>query len=233
MPRKARVLVPNCPHHIVQRGHNRKEIFLADQDYQFYLENLSEWKTELCIKLHAWCLMTNHIHLVVEPGDNAMDISALMKRINGRQSAYVNKLEGRSGAVWEGRYKASPIQKNSYLLACYRYVELNPVKAGMVATAADYPWSSYQERIHTSDIAPNLLDYDPAYIELGRTDEERKRRYTEFLEEGCSSMEQRFIRDSVRRNQLTGNHQFVDEIEVRIGLRVERRGRGRPKSDDK
>lgn len=86
MPRKARVLVPNCPHHIVQRGHNRKAIFLADQDYQFYLENLSEWKTELCIKLHAWCLMTNHIHLVLEPGENAMDISALMKRINGRQS---------------------------------------------------------------------------------------------------------------------------------------------------
>ncbi len=105
MPRKARILVPNCPHHIVQRGHNRKAVFLADQDYQYYLKNLEEWITELDIKLYAWCLMTNHIHLVVGLGENAMELSTLMKRVNGRQSAYVNKLEGRSGALWEGRYR--------------------------------------------------------------------------------------------------------------------------------
>lgn len=156
MPRKARVLVPNCPHHVVQRGHNRKTVFLADEDYQYYLQNLREWKAELGIKLYAWCLMTNHIHLIVEPGKEAMDISTLMKRVNGRQSAYVNKLEARSGALWEGRYKASPIQQDSYLLACCRYIELNPVKAGMVANAADYPWSSYQERIMGKEY--NLLD---------------------------------------------------------------------------
>lgn len=231
MPRKARVLVPNCPHHVVQRGHNRKAVFLADQDYQYYLENLKEWKTELGIKLYAWCLMTNHIHLVVEPGKDAMDISALMKRINGRQSAYVNKLEGRSGALWEGRYKASPIQKDSYLLACCRYVELNPVKAGMVVSAADYPWSSYQERILGK--SHKLLDDDDHYLELGTTVEERKHRYAEFLVSGVSASEQQFIQESVRRNQLTGNHRFVDEIERRTGLRVERRGRGRPRNDEK
>ena len=97
MPRKARVLVPNCPHHIVQRGHNRKAVFLIDQDYEYYLENLKEWKQELGIKLYAWCLMTNHIHLIVEPAADAMTLSVLMKRVNGRQSAYVNKLEGRTG----------------------------------------------------------------------------------------------------------------------------------------
>lgn len=129
MPRKARILVPNCPHHIVQRGHNRKAVFLADEDYQFYLENLKEWKTKLHIKIYAWCLMTNHIHLVAEPGADAMTLSVLMRRVSGRQAGYVNKLEGRSGALWEGRYKASPIQKNGYLLCCCRYVELNPVRA--------------------------------------------------------------------------------------------------------
>ncbi len=122
MPRKARVLVPNCPHHIVQRGHNRTAVFLADEDYQYYLENLREWKEELGIKLYAWCLMTNHIHIIAEPGQDAMTLSLLMKRVNGRQSAYVNKLEGRSGSLWEGRYKASLIQRDSYLLCCYRYI---------------------------------------------------------------------------------------------------------------
>ncbi len=82
MPRKARVLVPNCPHHIVQRGHNRKAIFVSDQDCQFYLENLREWKKELGIKLYAWCLMTNHIHIIAEPGCDAMTLSLLMKRVN-------------------------------------------------------------------------------------------------------------------------------------------------------
>jgi len=93
MPRKARVLVPNCPHHIVQRGHNRKAVFLSDEDYQYYLENLKEWKKELGVKLYAWCLMTNHIHIIAEPPNDAMRLSTLMKRVNGRQSAYVNKLE--------------------------------------------------------------------------------------------------------------------------------------------
>ncbi|MCB1830706.1 MAG: transposase [Gammaproteobacteria bacterium] len=79
MPRKASVLVPECPHHIVQRGHNRNAVFLADQDYQFYLENLKEWKTAFGIKLYAWCLMTNHIHIVAEPGKDADTLALLMK----------------------------------------------------------------------------------------------------------------------------------------------------------
>jgi len=91
MPRKARLLVPNCPHHIVHRGHNRSTVFVADEDYQFYLENLFEWKEKLGIKVYAWCLMTNHVHLIVEPGDDARSLSKLMKRLAGRQSALVNK----------------------------------------------------------------------------------------------------------------------------------------------
>ncbi|MFT5133436.1 MAG: putative transposase [Gammaproteobacteria bacterium] len=110
MPRKARLLVPGYPHHIVQSGHNRKVVFLADEDYQFYIENLKEWKLKLGIKLHAWCLMTNHIHLIVEPGEDTKTVSELMKRMAGRQAAFVNKQEYRSGALWEGRFKASPIQ---------------------------------------------------------------------------------------------------------------------------
>jgi putative transposase len=231
MPRKARVLVPNCPHHIVQRGHNRKAVFLTDQDYQYYLDNLREWKRELEIKLYAWCLMTNHIHIIAEPGKDATTLSTLMKRINGRQAAYVNKLEGRSGALWAGRYKASPIQKDGYLLCCCRYVELNPVRAGMVAGVGEYAWSSYRERVLGKGQA--MLDMDPVYTDLASTDQERRRRYLAFLKEGVSMSEKQFIDESVNRNQLTGNRRFVDEIEQRIGLRVERRGRGRPGNEEK
>ena len=175
--------------------------------------------------------MTNHIHIVAEPGRDAMTLSLLMKRINGRQSAYVNKLEGRSGSLWEGRYKASPIQRDSYLLCCYRYVELNPVRAGMVASAEEYPWSSYQERVLSKGQA--MLDKDICYAGLGSTSRERKSRYRVFIEEGIPVTEKRFIDESVNRNQLTGNHRFVDEIERRIGVRVERRGRGRPRNEEK
>ena len=93
MPRKARILVPNCPHHIVQRGHNRKALFIGDEDKQYYLDNLKEWKENLGVKLLAWCLMTNHIHLIVEPAADAGTLSELMKRINSRQTGYVNRLE--------------------------------------------------------------------------------------------------------------------------------------------
>lgn len=146
MPRKARVLVPRYLHHIVQRGHNRKAVFVTDNDYLYYLSDLKEWKKELRIKLYAWCLMTKHIHIIAQPGDEAISLSLLMKRVNGRQTAYVTKLEDRSGSLWEERYKESPIQMDSYLLSCCRYVELNPVRARMVKSAEDYPRSCYQER---------------------------------------------------------------------------------------
>tara|TARA_R110002074_G_C12401303_1_gene654175 strand:- start:166 stop:861 length:696 start_codon:yes stop_codon:yes gene_type:complete len=231
MPRKARVLVPNCPHHIVQRGHNRKAVFLADQDYQYYLENLKEWKKALGVKLYAWCLMTNHIHIIAEPAEDAMSLSKLMKRVNGRQSAYVNKLEGRSGSLWEGRYKASPIQKDEYLLACVRYVELNPIKAGMVKVLKNYPWSSYRERAGLR--SRDMLDLDSSYQSLGHTEKDRRHHYHQYLIDGSNSKETALISERLQRNQLTGNHRFIDEIENRIGLRVENRGRGRLRNEEK
>lgn len=227
MPRKARILVPNCPHHVVQRGHNRKAVFVADEDYRYYLENLKEFKEKLDIRLYAWCLMTNHIHLILEPGDDARVISELMKRLAGRQSAYVNKLERRTGSLWEGRFKASAIQKEQYLLTCVRYVEMNPVRAGMVAGPRQYKWSSYRERVQA--VPGRMLDRDECYIGLASAEEERIWRYRQFVREGSGEEELSMLRKSLNRNQLTGNGLFVDEIENRIGIRVESRARGRPK----
>lgn len=228
MPRKARILVPHYPHHIVQRGHNRKAVFVADEDYQFYLENLKEWKTKLGIKIYAWCLMTNHIHLIVEPGANVKTVSALMKRLAGRQTALVNKQERRTGSLWEGRFKASPIQRDNYLLACCRYIEMNPVRANMVTGPRQYRWSSYRERIGL--VAPVMLEYDPCYLNLAKDNTVRIERYKAYLQEGASDKELKLLATAWARNQLTGNDRFVDEIEERIGLRVVNRGRGKPVS---
>ncbi len=176
-------MVPNYPHHIVQCGHNRKAVFLADEDYLFYLENLKEWKSKLGIKLYAWCLMTNHIHLIVEPGDNGCTVSEMMKRLAGRQAAFVNKQEGRSGSLWEGRFKASPIQRDSYLLACCRYVEMNPVRANMVAGPRQYHWSSYRERIGL--VNQGLLDMDASYLSLADDAAIRIECYQAYLMQGA------------------------------------------------
>jgi len=227
MPRKARILVPGCPHHIVQRGHNRQAVFLADDDYLFYLENLKEWKSRLGIRLYGWCLMTNHIHLLVEPTQAPESLSELMKRLAGRQAAYINKQEGRRGSLWESRFKASPVQRDSYLLSCIRYIEMNPVAADMVQLPEDYQWSSYRERSGQED--RGLLDYDVCYLGLGLHIEQRRENYRRFLLSCVSSEEKLLIQSGVRRNQLTGNDRFIDEIERRMGIRLERRGRGRPR----
>lgn len=194
MLRKARILVPNYLHHIVQRGHNRKVVFLTDEDYQFYQENLKEWKIKLGIKLYAWCLMTNHIHLILEPGVDASAVSKLMKRLAGRQAAFINKQEGRSGALWEGRFKASPIQRDNYLLACCRYVEMNPVRASMVAGPRQYHLSSYRERIGL--VNQDLLDLDVSYLDLANDVNMRIERYQIYLKQGASETEIELLRDA-------------------------------------
>ena len=227
MPRKARVLVPDCPHHIVQRGHNRNAVFLEAADYRLYLKNLKEWKQELGLKFYAWCLMTNHIHLIVQPNSDPSTISTLMNRVNGRQSAYVNKLEGRRGTLWEGRYKASPIQKEAYLLSFLRYVELNPVKANMVDSVDQYNWSSFGQRANPT--TRDMLDIDNCYLALGLSESQRLETYRRYLAQSTSAQEAQLIGKALQRNQLTGNALFVDEVETRIGIRIEMRGRGRPR----
>ncbi|MFC6634933.1 transposase [Microbulbifer taiwanensis] len=230
MPRKARILLANMPHHIVQRGHNREPVFLADEDYQYYRDNLFEWKEKLDIRLYAWCLMTNHVHLLVEPGDRPETVSLLMKRLAGRQAAYVNKLEGRRGSLWEGRFKASVVQAESYFLACCRYIELNPVRAGMVRGPRQYKWSSYRARI---GVEKGLeLDGHEELRRLGRNGEQGVAAYKEFIKAGVPADELAFLSEAWSRNQLTGNRRFVDEIERRVGLRIEHRRPGRPRVGD-
>jgi len=227
MPRQSRIVLPDCPHHIIQRGHNRQVIFAGDEDYLYYLDNLRLWKTELGCKVYAYCLMSNHLHLIVDPGDNPENLGLLMKRVAGRQTRYINRLEKRTGSLWEGRYKSSPIKADEYLLACCRYIELNPVRAGMVELPGQYRWSSLSERLGM--VKRSLLDFDPFYLSLGRSARRRAQSYEQMLHDIIPEQELKQLREAVQRGQLTANSSFAREVSAQFGRRVELRGPGRPR----
>ncbi len=247
MPRAARIVVPHCPHHIIQRGHNRQPVFVADEDYGYYLDNLRDRKKELGCRVYAYCLMTNHVHLLIDPGEREENLGLLMKRGGGRQTRYVNKLEKRSGTLWEGRYKSCPVSRNYYLLACSRYIEMNPVRAGMVGAPGDYRWSSFGAKVEAanpgsaelgtdmrsvpSGVRPDWLDFDLHYLSLGTTAAERADKYRRWVKDTTPEWEMKLIRESLNRCQVTGDQKFVAEVEARIGRRLEVRRPGRPRKE--
>lgn len=227
MPRMGRVVLANYPHHVVQRGHDRQVVFAEDADFARYLEDLKELKDACNVRVFAWCLMTNHVHLLLQPEESPAGLGRLMKALAARATRYRNRLERRTGTLWESRYKSSLVQTDAYLLSCSRYIELNPVRARMVGEPGDYPWSSYRERMGQ---VGGLLDADddPCYAVLGADDERRRDSYRRFVTEGIPAQELKLIRDAVQRGQLTGNARFVNQVERVIGRRVEMRGQGRP-----
>jgi putative transposase len=225
MPRIARVVLPAYPHHVVQRGHNRQRVFTCKGDYERYLATLAEFKSVLGIKVYAWCLMTNHVHLLVEPSSKT-GLGLLMKRLSGRQTRYRNRLEERSGTLWEGRYKSSLVQSDGYLMACCRYIELNPVRARIAAAPQEYPWSSCRARLGFAQ--STILDLDPCYQELGADESTRRERYSEFLLNAIPEEELALIRTALRRGQLTGDHAFSEEVAATLHRRIQNRGPGRP-----
>lgn len=225
MPRVGRAILSNYPHHIVQRGHNRQVVFAEPRDFERYLGTLAEFKDVYGVKVYAYCLMTNHVHLLVAP-ETVAGLGQLMKRLAGRQTRYHNALEGRSGTLWESRYKSSPVDTDSYLLACARYIELNPVRARMIIDPQEYPWSSCGSHLGVTDC--EWLDIDPCYSALGDTEVQRQERYQEFLHAAIPPGEWALIRSAVQRGQLTGQQRFVDKVEEILGKRIENRSRGRP-----
>jgi len=224
MPRIGRVVVPNFAHHIVQRGHNRQVVFATEDDFLYYLDTLKTWKLEYEVKVYGYCLMTNHIHLVLEPPDEVAELGRLMKRLAGRQTRYVNRLEGRRGTLWESRYKSSPIQTDEYLLSCCRYVDLNPVRARMVAVPQDYRWSSFRAKAGWEQ--SSWLDEDPCYLSLGETQQDRCECYGAFVTGAIPDGEWKLIREAIQRGQLTGNNHFIDRVEQITGRRIEHRKPG-------
>ena len=230
MPRLGRVVLPNYPHHVVERGHNKQVVFAEAADYRYYLSTLEAFKDTYGVKVYGFCLMTNHVHLILEPGDMIAGLGQLMKRLSGRQTRFVNRQESRTGTLWEGRYKSSPIQTDAYLLACCRYVELNPVRARMTQSPDAYPWSSYR-RHAGMESEFGWLDTDPCYQALGSSESERAARYRDFVRSVVPAGEWELIRDALQRGQLTGAERFTSEVEAIIGRRIEHRKRGRPRKN--
>ncbi len=226
MPRRARILLPNTPHHIMQRGHNRDAVFYRRDDFVNYKNNLLELKEKFGCKIYAYCLMTNHVHLIIDPGNTSNALSLLMKAVAGRQTRYINKTAKRSGSLWEGRFKSSIISTLEYLLSCSRYIELNPLRAGMVKAPEDYKWSSYQCKAYGK--TDNILDFDCCYTALGDTEALRQKAYREYTLETIPEEELKLIRNAIQRNQLTGTKHFRNQIMEKFGIKISDRGRGRP-----
>ena len=211
----------------MQRGHNRQVVFSSVEEFQYYRENLIEFKKQFGCKVYAYCLMTNHVHLIVNPGKNPESLSLLMKRLAGRQTQYVNKLEKRSGSLWEGRYKSSIISSKEYLLACCRYIELNPLRAGLVNDPEDYLWSGYNSKV--KGIVDKVIDLDSNFRALGNTQQERQSAYKEYVTQTISDEELQLIRGAIQRNQLTGSDRFRMQLEKKHEVQILNRGRGRPR----
>jgi putative transposase len=230
MPRHGRVAVPECPHHLLQRGHNRQPVFHEPTDFQAYLDTLAEFRSALSLRVYAYCLMTNHIHLIVDPGTDPQRLGLLMKRLARRHTRRINRLRSRSGTAWGGRSKCSPIETDSYLLICCRYIELNPVRARMVARPEDYPWSSYRAKVVGLSHS-DLPDPDPCYLALGTTPAERAARYRRFVQQGIEDDEAKFLREAAQRNQLTGSQQFAARVLEQLDQAVVNRPPGRPRKN--
>jgi putative transposase len=165
MPRTARAVLPDCPLHVVQRGINRQPCFFSDADYRIYLRHLAEYSHEFGCSVHAYCLMTNHVHLLLTP--HSHDACArMMKMVSQCYVQGVNDRLDRTGTLWEGRFFSGLVTSERYLLMCYRYVERNPVAAGMVTTAEDYPWSSHRTNIGMS--RDDFITAHAAFISVGR-----------------------------------------------------------------
>jgi putative transposase len=226
MPRRARLTLPNVPMHVIQRGNNRQACFFADEDYRFYLEWLKEYAAKSKCRIHAYVLMTNHVHLLVS-SDSGNGIGALMKALGQRYVQYVNRTYGRSGSLWEGRFRSCLTQEESYLLGCQRYIELNPVRAGMVAHPAEYPWSSY--RAHAQGEASSLITPHALYVALGSDQTAREAAYRELFRHELESGLVDAIRTATNGNFALGNARFGDEISRALGQRAVRGKPGRPR----
>ena len=229
MPRRPRVHLDGVPLHIVQRGHNKEPCFFAEEDYASYLHWLGEALSEAECKLHAYVLMTNHVHLLLTP-KKAEAVQKLIISLGRRYVQYINRSYRRTGTLWDSRYKSSLIQAETYLLACQRYIELNPVRAAMVDNPAHYRWTSY--RANGLGQADARLTPHPLYLALGRSDKERQSAYRALFRAQLGRAAIDDIRLALNQNQPLGNERFYAKIEKVTGARRESRPRGRPRLED-
>lgn len=226
MARLPRLTVPGYPHHIIQRGNNRQAIFSANADYELLLGLIDEHARKQQVAVHAYVLMSNHFHLLATP-ETEEGIPQMMQAIGRRYVRNYNLRRQRTGTLWEGRYKSTLIQAERYLLACMVYMDLNPVRAGMVADPADYRWSSHQHYIGRR--VDKLITPHPLYWELGNTPFSRDEAYGALVRSGIGEEQRRALTDSALRGWALGEPDYVADLQRRTARRVARAQAGRPK----
>jgi len=226
MPRRPRLVCPEYPLHVIQRGHNRQACFFSEADYQAYLATMAHQVQELDCRIHAYVLMTNHVHLLISFAD-ADAPSALMKGVGQWYSRYVNKTYGRTGTLWEGRYRSCVVQDDAYLLTCQRYIELNPLRAGMAEHPADYPWSSYHA--NANGRSDPLIQAHPVYKGLAHGDEQRRAAYRSLFETPLADTWTEQIRQATNGNFALGDQRFPARLSRMLGRRTEPGQSGRPR----
>ena len=223
MARQPRFLLPGHPQHIIQRGNNRSILFAEDEDYSFYLEALQQACSQQGCLLHAYVLMTNHVHLLLTPATDT-GISKTLQSIGRKYVQYFNYRYRRTGTLWEGRYKAALIDSETYLLCCYRYIELNPVRAGMVAQSHDYRWSSYGH--NACGDSNSLIQPHPIYLALGATDEQRQAAYRGLFKNALTQHTLDTLRESTQKSWVFGSDRFKQEVEQLTQRQLSSKQRG-------
>jgi putative transposase len=214
------------PVHIVQRGHSREPVFFEDNDYLAYLRWLKEGAERYKVDIHAYALMTNHIHILATTGDTD-GITRMMQYVGRHYVPYINHTYGSSGSIWEGRYKASLIHDEEYLLACMRYIELNPVRADMVRSPAHYRWSSY--RCNGQGKEDALITPHALYMALGKTLPTRLAAYKALFKAHLDSGVLDDIRSAWQTGTPLGNDYFRQKVEAKLKCKVGQARRGRPR----
>jgi len=225
MPRRARLALAQIPWHIVQRGNNRAACFFEPADYRHFLEDLRELAEPCACEVHAYVLMTNHVHLVLTPATTTGP-AQLMKALEQRHAQYINRRYGRTGTLWQGRFRSSIVQSDAYVLACCRYVELNPVRAGMVKDPSDYRWSSYRAN-GAGEFSP-IIRPCPAYLALAPTLDERLQTYRALFGSHAEAEALTSIRVALNANAVLGEANFVAAVSTTLGRHVLKRPVGRP-----
>ncbi|GAC1406381.1 MAG: transposase [Burkholderiaceae bacterium] len=226
MARLSRLIIPNAPHHVMQRGAARQAVFHDADDFRTFLHYLKDAAKQFKLAIHAYVLMSDHIHLLVSPAD-LTGLARTMQWIGRHYVPYFNQKYGSIGTIWQGRYKAAVIDSERYFLVCSQYIELNPVRAGVTDQPADYPWSSYR---HHVGIAPDpLISEHAVYWALGNTPFAREAAYRHLSDQEMSTEVMAAITDSTLKGWAIGTEEFKSSLEKQANMRVRPSKAGRPR----
>lgn len=227
MARLARLTLGELPHHVIQRGHNRQPVFADAADREFFLAQLEVASRQHGVDVHAYVLMENHFHILATP-DTDLALPSMMQALGRSYVRYFNNRYKRSGTLWEGRYRCTVLQASRYVLACMAYLDLNPVRAGLVSRSSDYPWSSHG---HYAGLRiERLLAPPPGYWALGNTPFAREAAYVDLVARGNSAVVDAALAESAIRGWALGDPEFLQMLQLKTARRVEKARPGRPRS---